>query len=254
MNVNTKLDTIVRKQYQRRVRALEKDRQSALRSLTAIYPSSRTRTKQTEDELFEIETIRETFRIPESVDLNSQEIMSWVVSATEVRDIEAEIGRVCGQILARICPSGNKEAKIRSLKGYLEKDLHAQYVAEAVGCCEVYARNFGWDDTREEVFEKSYARNRREQQVDSVRRNQVRERDGNRCVWCGEFTEDGQVHHVIPVSRGGADAMENLALLCRECHSGAHKGNGHGGVVYDSPDDFWQRSTYSTPPSRTSNS
>jgi 5-methylcytosine-specific restriction endonuclease McrA len=174
--------------------------------------------------------------------------MLWVNWATEIREIEQRIINTCDQIVTRVCPGGNKEAKIRALKQYLQQDLHAKYVAEAIGCCEVYARNFSWDPDESDVFEKAYAKNRREQQVDAVKRNQVMKRDSNTCVWCSKFDGRNQVHHVIPVSQGGTDAMENLALLCRECHSEAHRGSGHGGVSYDSPDEFWDRSRYSTPP------
>jgi 5-methylcytosine-specific restriction endonuclease McrA len=180
--------------------------------------------------------------------------MLWVTWATQIREIDSDIASVCDQIITRVCPDGNKEAKIRALKEYLQQDVHATYVAEAVGCCEAYARNFGWDETEADVFEKTYAKNRRKQQVDSVKRNRVVRRDSNTCVWCGKFGGRNQVHHVIPVSRGGTDAMENLALLCHRCHSEAHRGNGHGGVSYDSPDEFWDRSRYSTPPDGTGDS
>lgn len=29
-------------------------------------------------------------------------------------------------------------------------------------------------------------------------------------------------HHLLPRSRGGTDALENLALLCRRCHRAVH--------------------------------
>ena len=31
-------------------------------------------------------------------------------------------------------------------------------------------------------------------------------------------------HHVVPLSRGGADAVENVVLLCRACHDAHHDG------------------------------
>lgn len=64
----------------------------------------------------------------------------------------------------------------------------------------------------------------------SFLRKQIRvlviERDEGKCVLCGKNGVD--VHEVIPRSRFGRGTMddcfslENCALLCRSCHSGAH--------------------------------
>jgi hypothetical protein len=36
------------------------------------------------------------------------------------------------------------------------------------------------------------------------------------CEHCG--AEGAEVHHKAPVSAGGASALDNLQLLCRDCH------------------------------------
>lgn len=46
---------------------------------------------------------------------------------------------------------------------------------------------------------------------------QVRTRDGNKCVECGSRV-GLEVHHVIPVSRGGPTVGYNLKTLCKACH------------------------------------
>ena len=45
----------------------------------------------------------------------------------------------------------------------------------------------------------------------------VKERDGFRCIKCGA-TENLEVHHIIPVSKGGSNSMRNLITLCHNCH------------------------------------
>jgi 5-methylcytosine-specific restriction endonuclease McrA len=48
------------------------------------------------------------------------------------------------------------------------------------------------------------------------------ERLGGRCLRCGtqaDLTKD----HVVPLSRGGSNRLENLQPLCRRCNSGKHE-------------------------------
>jgi 5-methylcytosine-specific restriction endonuclease McrA len=53
----------------------------------------------------------------------------------------------------------------------------------------------------------------------------IRERDGNRCQYTGRFLrpDEGSLDHVVPRSRGGRDAWENLVWASREVN--ARKGN-----------------------------
>ena len=48
-------------------------------------------------------------------------------------------------------------------------------------------------------------------------RAEVLERDDYRCYECGQ---DGcsQVDHIVPVSHGGGDELNNLAAICKRCH------------------------------------
>ena len=52
---------------------------------------------------------------------------------------------------------------------------------------------------------------------------------GNCCAGCGwsvpgcENGDGLDIHHVRPVKRGGGDEVDNLVLLCPNCHRIAHK-------------------------------
>jgi 5-methylcytosine-specific restriction endonuclease McrA len=51
---------------------------------------------------------------------------------------------------------------------------------------------------------------------------QVMERDGHQCRMCGRSEGLADVHHIIKRSQGGTDDMDNLILLCRNCHNKQH--------------------------------
>ena len=50
----------------------------------------------------------------------------------------------------------------------------------------------------------------------------VRNRDNERCRNCGSES-DLEVHHVVPVRRGGSHSISNLITLCHDCHVAADK-------------------------------
>jgi 5-methylcytosine-specific restriction endonuclease McrA len=49
----------------------------------------------------------------------------------------------------------------------------------------------------------------------------VKRRDRGKCRLCGQVGSD--VHHVEFRSRGGADTIDNLVLLCRADHDAVHQ-------------------------------
>jgi 5-methylcytosine-specific restriction endonuclease McrA len=50
-------------------------------------------------------------------------------------------------------------------------------------------------------------------------------RDGNLCLYCGKTFADFELtrDHVVPVSKGGGDAWDNVVASCRRCNH--HKGS-----------------------------
>ncbi|MDQ3996526.1 MAG: HNH endonuclease [Gemmatimonadota bacterium] len=42
------------------------------------------------------------------------------------------------------------------------------------------------------------------------------------CVRCGA-SKGLQIHHRIPLARGGRNVLDNLELVCRPCHGRAHR-------------------------------
>lgn len=55
------------------------------------------------------------------------------------------------------------------------------------------------------------------------RRLQVRSRS-DYCEECGTFYGQLHIHHSIPISKGGSHAIDNLVLLCEDCHTKVHGG------------------------------
>lgn len=52
----------------------------------------------------------------------------------------------------------------------------------------------------------------------TIIRQQVLQRDSNRCKSCGKSNTLLHIHHKIPKSCGGNDELDNLITLCRDCH------------------------------------
>lgn len=49
-------------------------------------------------------------------------------------------------------------------------------------------------------------------------RKEVKERDGNRCIFCGRYLESPQLAHYISRGRGGLGIAKNLTCSCVKCH------------------------------------
>lgn len=47
------------------------------------------------------------------------------------------------------------------------------------------------------------------------------------CGNCGS-AESTDIHHIVPIARGGTNRISNLVTLCRPCHDAAHGMNRSG--------------------------
>ena len=56
------------------------------------------------------------------------------------------------------------------------------------------------------------------EKISGALRKLVFERDGYRCVTCGDW-HDLSADHIVPESKGGPTTFENLQTMCRSCNS-----------------------------------
>lgn len=47
----------------------------------------------------------------------------------------------------------------------------------------------------------------------------LKERQKYLCIYCQRFSRDFELDHLIPVSRGGDDSLENLVIACSLCNT-----------------------------------
>lgn len=130
------------------------------------------------------------------------------------------------------------------LRAFGKTDRRA--LSEAVDCSTEYLGDFracgstnGKNGQRIDLYPMSGAdhekgvpyvvvqRIRRSSSLEPETHEKVFMRDGNECRRCGA-TDNLEIHHIVPASRGGRSEMENLATLCKDCHNdaaflGAHR-------------------------------
>lgn len=152
---------------------------------------------------------------------------------------DALVDRLRDVIDRRCEADATKREQVIALKRTLQSDLRTDLVAAAVGCSRSHAGNFRWNDEEEAVVLQDARQKRDANQFSAAQKEEIRRRDGERCVNCGA-ADDLRVHHVIRVDDGGTDDVENGATLCKSCHDELHSG-GHGyGDEYDTIEEFWE--------------
>lgn len=76
------------------------------------------------------------------------------------------------------------------------------------------------EEIKEIISYKTIRKNNKRNPIDSRLRHEVFKRDGYKCKECGATKEEKTLHcdHIIPVSQGGTDEMDNLQTLCSDCN------------------------------------
>lgn len=71
-------------------------------------------------------------------------------------------------------------------------------------------------------FKRIGNRTKKREPIGLSKRYQVMNRDGFQCVLCGASGKTArlEIDHVVPVSAGGHDKMDNLRTLCFDCNRG----------------------------------
>ena len=88
-----------------------------------------------------------------------------------------------------------------------------------------YARKFAkgvdWADRthRKLVHLKTEARPANRTYIPAHIRKLIFIRDNYCCVKCGS-KKNLEIHHIVPLAKGGSNRLENLQLLCRVCNRG----------------------------------
>lgn len=68
----------------------------------------------------------------------------------------------------------------------------------------------------------------------------IKVRDRFRCYRCGRVTEQGDVDHKVPLSKGGTDDDSNLGWICREpCHAEKSVEDAGGRIKRQTGVDGW---------------
>lgn len=69
---------------------------------------------------------------------------------------------------------------------------------------------------------KKVKSSRQSRYIPAATRVDVLRRDNYRCVYCGVSAKKAelQIDHIVPFSKSGSNAIDNLQTLCSDCNKG----------------------------------
>lgn len=89
-----------------------------------------------------------------------------------------------------------------------------------------------------EEYVKDVISGRTEYSLSKEERENILERDNYMCQNC--LSEDNlEVHHIIPISKGGDKEDKNLCTLCFDCHFNIAHGESTAEISYSTIEEFW---------------
>ena len=148
----------------------------------------------------------------------------YVNPARLVPAVERHLGFTLAD-LRTVYRQGRKSASHRELRARVDSRLLE--VANAGGNLELLARVTGIDRKTigKALTRARVARGDRRPHPNSARVAYLKQRlavrdDGARCRYCGQRHKlrDLTIDHVVPLSRGGTNALPNLVLACGPCN------------------------------------
>lgn len=90
-----------------------------------------------------------------------------------------------------------------------------------------------------EEYVKDVISGRANYSLSKQERENILERDDYMCQNC-QSEDNLEVHHIIPISKGGKKEDENLCTLCFECHFNIAHGESTADINYESINEFWK--------------
>lgn len=109
------------------------------------------------------------------------------------------------------------ELKLTDINGkYITSKYRTFYIAQIEEILE-RLRNKTGERYNDEGIWNSIERVERGR-VSNKMRFSIYDRDGYRCVKCGRRSDDLEIDHKIPISKGGKSTYDNLQTLCKRCN------------------------------------
>ncbi|WP_375142034.1 HNH endonuclease [Natronoarchaeum rubrum] len=140
-------------------------------------------------------------------------------------DTRSEVSECISELVAEhLDENANHREEISFIFESFEDRVHPELVADAIDCSISYVRRFDYNPESGRAFERKWSKQNQNSKVSPGQRDRILRRDNNRCPRC-QTSSPLEVHHIIPVSRGGTKDDGNLVTLCENCHTAAHGGS-----------------------------